>query len=127
MKLRIYRNSLRLRITQPDMERLIDSGRIEGMIYFAADDKARLVYALRHEATLPNPALIYDSSTVEVALPTHITRDWAETQQIGIYFTVDLGVRGVLSLMVEKDFACLDPGGDEIEGAFPNPNIGAAC
>ncbi len=127
MKLRIKGNSLRFRITQPDMEKLIDSGRIEEVVYFATDDEAMLGYALRHETTLPSPTLIYDSLIIEAALPTHIAREWAATMQVGIYFSVNLGTRGVLNLIVEKDFACLDPGDDDVVGTFPNPNAGTAC
>jgi hypothetical protein len=33
----------------------------------------------------------------------------------------------LLSLAIEKDFACLDHNDAENEDTFPNPNLAAAC
>jgi hypothetical protein len=56
-----------------------------------------------------------------VQVPAEMARNWAETDAVGISGEVDLGVRGVLSVLVEKDFACLDQSAENNEDTFPNP------
>jgi hypothetical protein len=46
---------------------------------------------------------------------------WSTTGEVGIAGEVDLGIRGTLSVLVEKDFACLDGSIDENLDTFPNP------
>jgi hypothetical protein len=50
-----------------------------------------------------------------------------DTNQVGIYSSVDLGPRGVLELIVEKDFACLDLSDANNADAFPNPGVECIC
>jgi hypothetical protein len=46
---------------------------------------------------------------------------------VGIYHVLDLGIRGPMELIVEKDFACLDGTEAENRDAFPNPVVGTTC
>jgi hypothetical protein len=127
MKMRIKNNSLRFRVTRSDLANLINFNRIEETIYLAPDEQARLTYALEHEPTLSSAVLRYQSPRVAIVLPTKDARAWAETDDVGIYARVDLGVRGALDLIVEKDFACLDLSDAENIDTFPNPNDGSVC
>jgi hypothetical protein len=127
MKLRIKNNSLRFRVTRSDLANLINSSRIEETIYLAPDEQARLTYALEHEPTLSSAVVRYQSPQVVIVLPTKDARTWAETDDVGIYARVDLGARGALDLIVEKDFACVDLSDAENIDTFPNPNAGAVC
>ncbi len=121
MKLRIKGNSLRLRISQTEMHRLLSEGRIAETIRFAAHTDAALTYALAHEPASREVALRYSPGSIEVVLSTAAARHWAESSEVGVYGDVDAGA-GTLTLLVEKDFACLD-GNDPVDlDAFPNPN-----
>ncbi len=51
MKLRIKGNSLRLRVSPSEMERLLSAGRIEEIIHFAQEPDAKLTYALEQAAS----------------------------------------------------------------------------
>ncbi len=62
-----------------------------------------------------------------MGLPTNDAQRWADGSETGIYAEVNLGSRGVLDLILEKDFACLDGTDVDNADAFPNPNTGAAC
>jgi hypothetical protein len=122
MKLRIKGNSLRLRISQSEMVRLLREGRIAETIQFAPD--ALWTYALRHEATADATIrLEYSAPEVTVVLSTAAARHWAAGDGVGIYGESEMGV----ALLVEKDFTCLD-GDDAVdEDAFPNPKAGVVC
>jgi hypothetical protein len=49
MKLRIRGNSLRFRTTRSEIAKLIETGRIEEEVFFAADNQCKLTYALELE------------------------------------------------------------------------------
>ncbi len=126
MKLRITSNSLRLRVSQSDLARLMQSGQIEETIHFAADPAAQLSYALEQSDTATEISLIYQPQSVTVSVPSAVARDWAGGNKVGIYGDVDVGTCK-LAVMVEKDFACLEGPDRENIDTFPNPKKGTAC
>jgi hypothetical protein len=66
-------------------------------------------------------------SEVIVLLPRQQVIAWAESEQIGIYSTIDLGSNGSLDIIVEKEFACLDLSDADNHDTFPNPQIRVSC
>jgi hypothetical protein len=126
MKLRIKGNSLRVRITQTELAKLVDSGSIEDTIHFTAAPEAKLTYVLRVAPADPYISVDYLPQRVIVVLSTEAAADWAASDAVGIYGSSDTGA-GPLELIVEKDFACLDGTEPVDEDAFPNPNAGAVC
>ena len=127
MKLRIKANSLRLRLTRSEVMKLIDTGHIEETIYFSPNEQSRLTYALEHEPDLISATLRYQPPEVVVVLPKEEATAWAESNQVGIYATVDLGPVGALDLIVEKDFACLDLSDADNLDTFQIPNAAGIC
>jgi hypothetical protein len=121
MKLRIKGNSLRLRLTRSEVVNLLDAGHIEETIHFSPEEQSRLTYSLRVEPDLTSATLRYQRPEVVVVLPTKEATTWAQGSQVGIYATVDLGPRGTLDLIVEKDFACVDGSDADNLDTFPNP------
>ena len=126
MKLRILGNSLRLRITPSEMTRLLDTGRIEETVYFAADENARLTYALEHARAAPAITVRWDPPRVGVVIGSDEARRWADSADVGLYGKVHTS-HGVLALAIEKDFACLDKSDVENVDTFPNPQRGIVC
>ena len=125
MKLRIKGNSMRLRVSPSEMNRLLSTGRIEESIYFGAEPDAQLTYVLEQSASNENMTVRYRPHEVTVVLPTESARTWAEGDEVGIYGAVDVA-SGQLTVVVEKDFACLDRR-DGNEDTFPNPKGAQAC
>jgi Family of unknown function (DUF7009) len=122
MKLRIKGNSLRLRITRPELDQLMRNARIEESISFAPGDASRLTYSLEHIATTPSPTVSFQPPSLAVILPTAQAQQWAAGEDIGIYAAITLDPGSSLDLIVEKDFACLHGSADENRDAFPNPD-----
>ena len=81
--------------------KLIDTGHIEETIYFSPNEQSRLTYALEHEPDLISATLRYQPPEVVVVLPKEEATAWAESNQVGIYATVDLSPVGALDLIVE--------------------------
>jgi len=125
MKLRIKGNSLRFRVARSELESFLKDGRIQEAIYLGPEEKARLSYALEHNAQTESITVRYNPPALSVALPTNDVERWAGSDQVGIYATIHLGPRGTLDLIIEKDFACLHGTDEENRDAFPNPTFGA--
>ncbi len=124
MKLRINGNSIRLRLLRSEVGTFVVTGRIEHTIHFASSDDAFLTYGLEHEADLVNVVVRHKQSEVTIVLPSQQATSWAETVQIGIYSAVNLGGHGILNVIIEKDFACLDLSDADNHDTFPNPQLG---
>jgi hypothetical protein len=122
MKLRIKGDSLRLRVSPSEVERLIRSGRVEETIHFAPG--THLTYAIEHSAAAPCVSVSSRPDEVAVIVPTITARAWVNGVDIGIYGTVPNG-SGLLEVAIEKDFACLDASHATNHDTFPNPK--AAC
>ena len=93
----------------------------------ASDPDAEFSYALVEDAARQEIAVDYRAQQLTVFVPSGVARNWAETDQIGIAAEIDLDVAGTLSVLIEKDFACLDRSDAENEDAFPNPLAAHAC
>jgi|SRR3954447_587905 len=126
MKLRIKGNSLRLRITPSELNRLLETGRIEETISFASDDNARLTYALEHNSQASRLTLRYSPHEVTVIISSTDVRAWAGAHDLGLYGEV-MTSNGSLNLAVEKDLGCLDKSDAENADTFPNPRHGTVC
>ncbi|HEV2134048.1 MAG TPA: hypothetical protein VGR47_07275 [Terracidiphilus sp.] len=125
MKLRIKGNSLRLRITRPELDQLMNEGRIEETITFASDDRSRLTYSLEHVATSSTPTVRFNPPSLDVLIPTAQAQQWSMGEDVGIYAAIDLGANGSLELIIEKDFACIHGTAEENRDAFANPRLSA--
>ena len=121
MKLRINGNSLRLRISRSDLARFLEAGSLEDTVYFGREIGAELTYALVLDHSRQAVDVESASHRVAVILPDEAGRRWAATEQVEISANVDLGPRGALSVLIEKDFACLGRSDEDNSDSFPNP------
>ena len=124
MKLRIKGNSLRFRVARSELETLLKDGRVEEAICLGPEEESHLSYALEHNVRTKSVTVRFDPPALSVALPTSEVERWVDSDRVGIYATLDLGPRGTLDLIIEKDFACLHATDEENRDAFPNPNFG---
>jgi hypothetical protein len=125
VKLRIQRNSLRLRVSQSELARFVECGFLEETIYFCAE--SGFTYALVRDDSRRSVGVESSAMSVIVTLPEAEVRTWSQTEQVGIAGEVDFGPRGILAVLVEKDFACLDRSGEENADTFPNPLAAHIC
>jgi hypothetical protein len=127
MKLRIRGNSLRLRLGPGEVARLAADGRVEERIVFGPGPDQRLVYALEASADVPEVRADYRHGMIRVQLPAALVETWARTDQVGLAGEQPLGAGASLTLLIEKDFECLDRAAEDDEAAYPHPMRGAAC
>lgn len=119
MKLRIQDNSIRLRLTRKEVDALRDDGRVSAAVSFP--DGASLEYSVETSTLTGQPRASYSPDGLVVQIPQAAARHWAVTEEVSITGAQPLE-NGQLSILVEKDFACLAPreGEDEAD-LFPHP------
>jgi hypothetical protein len=128
MKLRLKGNSIRLRLGQSEVRRLLSEGIVSESTTFDLFLGQRLEYVLCTAANLHAMTASFQDARIMVRMPVSAMRNWAGTDQVGVE-TTQVGSDGcVLKILVEKDFECIDaPDNESQEDAFPNPQMGAAC
>lgn len=120
MKLRILDNSVRLRLTRAEVDTVCEEGRIEGRTRFI--ETRDFSYVLESSRATTTPSASFDGKTIRVRLPETTVREWGASEQVSIRSESTLTGGETLSLLVEKDFACLAPRKDEDESdMYPHP------
>jgi hypothetical protein len=95
VKLRIQDNSLRFRLTQTDVIRLKENGRVDAEVRFTADRAVR--YFVAGTQSLEDIEVEYTTDCVRVFLPGPWVLAWADSDQVSI------AGRGRVQVLVEKD------------------------
>ncbi|MDQ3711014.1 MAG: hypothetical protein M3388_02150 [Acidobacteriota bacterium] len=122
MKLRIRGNSLRLRLTKSEVAEIDAGGAVEEAVEFGGEPPQRLIYALAATDDLENPTAVFDAGRITVFIPKAQAGEWSRTNQIGIEAEKPLGGGRSLRILIEKDFACLEPrAGEEDADTFAHP------
>ncbi len=126
MKLRIRGNSIRLRVTQGELQQIGNREAVSDQIRFGSNDA--LVYRLQASDQVSVAEARFGGQTIDVLLPAAQARHWAESNDVGISASQALDGDETLSILVEKDFACLQPRqGEDESDMFVNPDAGATC
>jgi len=123
MKLRILDDSLRLRLSQGELEQLHTLGRVEAAIGFGPGPSQQLVYALVVAPGAQRITATLTEREIVVALPKAMADPWIAGDEVSLRAEQSLGPGRTLALLIEKDFKCLQPRpGEESYDGFPNPN-----
>ncbi len=121
MKLRIRGNTLRLRLSRNEIDSVAQGKEVEESTCFPGGGK--LQYVLRQ--TLSDTTVVKtndgDVSCINVLVDENKAKQWAKSEEVALFGAEPL-VLGSLELLIEKDFACLNPrDGGEDSDSFPNP------
>ncbi len=125
MKLSIRDNSIRLRLSQSEVETIRVDGIVGGRTVFAGN--AKLVYCLESSPACVDPVAQFINGELSVRLPESTVLKWADSDMVSIAAQQLLDDGSELSILVEKDFACLSPrAGEDESDLFPHPEQGQA-
>lgn len=119
MKIRIKDNSVRFRLTQTEVAALGNGETLTSNTHVAPG--AVLRFSLCAAGDTPARATLAETH-LTVTLPAASTREWATGDTVSIAASQSLGDAASLSLLIEKDFACLTerPGDDDAD-CFEHP------
>ncbi|NOX51575.1 MAG: hypothetical protein GXP16_13735 [Gammaproteobacteria bacterium] len=121
MKLRIRGNTIRLRLTRSEVDQLGRGNTVEESTTFP--DGAVLKYTIEPGDGY-GTGLEFNGSevTVRVNVDSQAATDWSISEEVGLDSRALKSV-GPLSVLIEKDFACLTPReGEQEMDTFPNPS-----
>jgi len=121
MKLRIRGNSMRLRLKRGEVDQLAAGTSIVEETHFPG---AVLTYRLDVSENSSISAT-FDRGSLVVSLPKSRVLDWASTDEVSLFAEQEVLGSDALSLLIEKDFKCLEPGHhrdcEDDEDTFPHP------
>jgi hypothetical protein len=120
VKLRIHRNSLRLRLNCSDVEQFRKTGICADLVRFGPD--SQLTYTLETSSHWRVIEARYCQDSIRVLLPLEMAEQWADSDQVSL--SLNRTDDGGPSLLIEKDFECLhsEERNPPDAGSFPNPS-----
>ena len=121
MKLRVRDNSIRLRLSQSEVDTVASDGLVSATVPFSSGKK--LVYCVESSPACVDPVAAFEDGEVSVRLPESTVKQWAGSEEVSIASEQDIGGGEILRILVEKDFACLAPReGEDESDMFPHPS-----
>ena len=119
MKIRVQGNSIRLRLTQTDIQEFDRDKVLTRGVQFPGGPQ------LQYQIVQTSQSLIsvsFNHSTIRVQIPEKDSKKWINSEQVGLRQNVALESGDQLKILIEKDFECLHPRlGEDERDAFPNP------
>ena len=123
MKLRIKGNSIRLRLLRSEVERFAADGRVSDEVRFGAN---ALRYSLLASTETETIIARFVDAEITVVIPESKAMDWAKGNDIGLEVEQPIGDGELLTILIEKDFACLNRP-DDPDRADAYPNLQESC
>lgn len=120
MKIRIKGNSIRFRLTKPEVETFAEKGIVEETAQFA---KKAFTYTLKAKQGIETIEAEFQDDTITLYFPENLQKDWVLNNKVGYSNTIDWNDKTALSLLVEKDFTCLDNTIEDQSDNYPNPKL----
>jgi len=122
MKLRIRGDTIRLRLKRSEVDQIAAGASIVEETNFP---DSVLTFRLDVSESIAISAS-FDNGCLAVNVPKSKALDWSDTDDVSLYAEQRLPGTGCLSILIEKDFKCLEPGHhrdcDDDEDTFPHPS-----
>jgi hypothetical protein len=123
MKIRIKGNSLRFRLRKHDIALLCNNGSITERIEFGETADQQIGFSLE-SGDQARMGIVYKDNMVRISIPKRQLDEWNNTEQVGMAQDLITETNKIISLLIEKDFACLDASEEDNRDAYPNPLAG---
>lgn len=118
MKLRIKGNTIRFRLTKPEVELFDKNGQIEEQTDF---NPAPFIYKLKSDDSLTEVTASFTERGITVSIPSKLVKEWISTEQVGIEGLMKTTDDKSVSILIEKDFKCLDEAIEDQSDNYENP------
>jgi hypothetical protein len=120
MKVRIQKNSIRFRLKEPEVNHFQQTGKVSEVLEFGTDAENKLTFTLQ-AFDEHNLAVQYKGNTTTIFVPSTLADQWTTTDLVGFDGRIDTGKGRTISILVEKDFVCMDGREEDNVGSYPNP------
>lgn len=113
---------MRYRLTRSEVETFSRTGYLEESTAFP---NGKLIYALKAAKGQDHLSADFTSSAITLFFPDTEKEVWFKSERVGYSDNMQLPDGSKLSLLIEKDFVCLDKVDEDQSDNYPNPN--AVC
>jgi len=120
MKIRIKGNSVRLRLTKTEVDTFAREGQCTETTQFV---NKKFQYVLKVKAGITALEADYTDDTITVYFPVEEQQNWATSNRVGYSNKANWNDKTALSILVEKDFTCLDNALEDQSDNYPNPKL----
>ncbi|MBV8327475.1 hypothetical protein [Chryseobacterium sp.] len=114
MKIRIKDNSIRFRLTQPEVSELSRDGMVSSVTQFVDRPFVYLIEKTKDEVL----SAVFIENRIVMKIPEAMVQELVSTDTVGFS-----GEVGMVKLLVEKDFVCIDNTIEDQSDNYPNPNM----
>jgi hypothetical protein len=105
VKLRLEENSLRLRLSEAEVQHFAATGRVAVVVSLGPTGHESLTYALER-AESEEFRVTSGAGALTVKVPATLARHWTSTDQNGLQATLMVVENQPLHILVEKDLGC---------------------
>ncbi|TGE27637.1 DUF7009 family protein [Hymenobacter metallicola] len=105
MKLRLEDNSLRLRLSEAEVQQFAETGRVAVSLSLGPTNSDSLTYALER-AESEEFRITHGAGAITVKVPAALALHWTGTDQNGLAATLMMANDQPLKILVEKDLDC---------------------
>jgi len=119
MKIRIKGDSIRFRLTKTEVEELCNKGRIEEVTHFKSNT---FTYAVQ-QSQAEGLSASMKANTITLYINEAQLQGWDTDNTVGFENVEKLDSNTELSLLLEKDFVCLDQRLEDQSDNYPNPKM----
>ena len=125
MKLRTRSRSIRLRLTQTEVQKISQHGHLAETVAFGPGPDGSLVYELVSSDAASAVGASFARGKITVTVPAKILGAWIAGDDVGFEGEQSVAGGEPLAILVEKDWACLKPRANEPDtDAYPHPEAG---
>lgn len=118
MKIRIQGNSVRYRLTRSEVASLRRDGHYREQTAFNGKN---FTYEIAAKENIAGLEAEFQENTITLFLPKEESIKWPDDERVGYENKMILNDGQVLSLLLEKDFVCLDERPGDQSDNYPNP------
>ncbi|MEM8528563.1 MAG: hypothetical protein AAGG68_28250 [Bacteroidota bacterium] len=116
MKLRTTHNSIRIRVRKSELVSLQHERRIEESIGFPSGVIFRFVVEISEKAEYLQAT--FEDQSIVLSIPDRAAIQWMNSNQVGIENQIQIPDNEKLTLLIEKDFPCLDRENEDKSDTF---------
>ena len=108
MKLRIEDDTLRLRLSEVEVQEFAKKGRVAAVVHFGPGPQQQMTYALERssESNASTVQVRFDAAGLTVLVPIAVATAWTGTEQNGFSENLPVAEARHLRVLVEKDLDC---------------------
>ncbi len=120
MKIRIKGNSIRYRLTKSEVETFCDKGHYKEATDFGTK---KFTYSISAKKDIHLLEAEFKDDTVTMYLNLDESKSWANNDKVGFQHKYKTASGTELSLLLEKDFVCMDETVEDQSDNYPNPKV----